>query len=155
MSHFLTHQWTFYFILTNTGNPDSDGLHKLGRFETIEQFWALFRNIKRPSECPDIEIGVFSKNHILDKEDQSYKGGCLLQVPVPSDTLDYHWELLVMRAIGSQCDSSVVGISTMFSKGLFWIWCDNERLADFVEDEIVDVLGIDDDVKIDRIPIGE
>ena len=153
MNHELTEPWTFYYILSNQPNPELNGLHKLGRFESAEQFWDLYRNIKRPSAAPEIEIGLFSKNFKLDKTDPVYKGGGILAVPIPKDLLDIQWERLIMSAIGSNLDRSVAGVSTRFDKEVVWIWCKDMRLMDFVEDNVVDVLGIDDDVTITRTPI--
>ena len=153
MTHELTDPWTVYYIISDPSNPLIDGLHKLGRFESVEQFWDLYRNIKRPSAAPEIEIGVFSKNFKLDKTDAVYKGGGLLTIPIPSELLDIQWERLIFNAIGSNLDKSVVGVSTRFDKGLIWIWCKDMRLMDFVEDNVVDILGIDDDVTITRNPI--
>ena len=153
MTHQLTDPWTFYYIISNSNNPLLDGLHRLGRFESVEQFWDLYRNIKRPSVAPDIEIGLFTKNFKLDKSDPVYSDGGLLVVPIPKELLDIQWERLIMNAIGSNLDKSIVGVSTRFDKEVVWIWCINMRLMDFVEDNIVDVLGIDDDVTITRSPM--
>ena len=154
MTHLLTDPWTFYYILQDTENPLLDGLHKLGRIESVEQFWDLYRYIKRPSQAPEIEIGFFTKNFKLDRTDSIYKDGSLLQIPIEQDILDYQWERLLMFSLGCQLDKAVVGVSTRYDKGVFWIWVKENKFMDFVEDNVVQLLGIDDDdVQLMRFPI--
>ena len=153
MAHSLSEPWTFYYILSDTDDPHQAGLHKLGRMESIEQFWDLYRHIKRPSQVPNIEIGFFMKNFKLDRTDSVYSEGCLLEIAIPQEILDYQWERLLMYAIGSQLDKAIVGVSTRFDMGVFWIWIKEMKFIDFAEDNIVQLLGIDNDVDITRSSI--
>ena len=153
MTHELTNPWTFYYIVTGLEDASLNGLHKLGRIESLEQFWDLYRYIKRPSQAPDIEIGFFMKNFKLDKSDAVYKNGGLLKIPIETDLLDYQWERLLMYAMGCQLDKDAIGVSTKYKDSVIWIWVKDMKLLDFVEDNVVQLLGIDEGVEISRIKI--
>ena len=154
MAHSIADPWTFYYIISESDSDAQSGLHRLGRIESIEQFWDLYRYIKRPSQVPNIEIGFFLRSFRLDRTDSVYKDGGLLEIPIPQDLLNYQWERLLMFAIGNQLDKAVVGVSTRFDISVFWIWVKEMKFMDFVEDNVVQLLGIDDDVEITRSPIN-
>lgn len=153
MSHPLSLIWSVFYKIENEEEPEKAGLHTLGRFESLEQFWDLYTHLKKPNEVPDLLVGFFNKSFKMDPFDPNLENGGILMIPIPKELLLYQWERLIFAGVGGRLDKGVVGFTLKYNEAIISIWVQDKRLMDFVEDNIVDVLGIDNDVQITRASI--
>lgn len=150
MSHPLASPWTVFYMIEPNDTQFKPGLHVLGRFESIEQFWDLYTHLKKPNKTPDLLLGYFTKAFKMDQEDPNLKTGGKLIISIPKELLIYQWERLIITAVCGTLDPAIVGFSTKYNEEKITIWVNNMKLMDFVEDYIVDLLGIDTDTEVTR-----
>jgi len=119
MKHPLQHRWTLWYDnpgKKTTTNSWADFLQKVTTFDTVEDFWRIYNNIKPASALVSGSSYHLFKDHIEPKwEDiQNSKGG-RWTVPIFQKSkalLDQMWLYAVLACIGEtfECTEDVCGI---------------------------------------------
>jgi len=133
MKHPLAHRWTLWY--DNPGkrlnvSQWADHLQKVTTFDTVEDFWRIFNNIKPASALPSGSNYHLFKDNIEPKwEDlQNTKGG-KWTVPVPQKSkkdLDQFWLYSILACIGETLEfteditGAVVSIRKSADRICFW-----------------------------------
>lgn len=105
--HPLRNGWAFWYrpsIPKNVGYiPYEDTVHGIASVGSAEEFWAVYRHLKRPSSLP-----VVSDYHLFKKgvrpiweDDENRKGGKWV-VRLKKGVADRYWEDLMLALIGEQ-----------------------------------------------------
>ncbi|KAL1868273.1 hypothetical protein Daus18300_005997 [Diaporthe australafricana] len=105
--HPLRSGWAFWYrpsIPKNVGYiPYEDTVHGIATVGSAEEFWAVYRHLKRPSSLP-----VVSDYHLFKKgvrpiweDDENRKGGKWV-VRLKKGVADRYWEDLMLALIGEQ-----------------------------------------------------
>lgn len=109
--HFLEHKWTLWFDNPSgkqTVQKFGQGLRSIFTFETVEDFWCLYNNIKAPSLLSPSATYFLFKDGIVPKweDPRNAQGGCwTANVPKTANskqTLDQWWLHSVLACIGEQ-----------------------------------------------------
>ncbi|EAY18593.1 Eukaryotic initiation factor 4E family protein [Trichomonas vaginalis G3] len=125
----LNSPWTFYYFQKPTAEqgdiPYEQCLHKIGKFETAEQFWQIYSHMQRPHNLPNtITLNLFRNDTRPMWEDEANRKGGSFLVRLQKNQVKSSWERLVLNLIGEQFPEDVVGIavSTRARADLFYFW---------------------------------
>lgn len=105
--HALHHSWCLW-ALKSDGSSTKDNWHgsqmKVGEFDTVEDFWRHFNNIRRPSKLGTIDFSMFKKDIAPAWEDETCKHGgrwiAKLESKTPAEDFDKLWMELILTMIG-------------------------------------------------------
>lgn len=76
VKHPLEHKWTLWYLETERNKSWEDSLHNIASFETVEDFWSLYKHIVVPSELKfGNDYSLFKKNIRPMWEDKANKRG--------------------------------------------------------------------------------
>mmetsp|Transcript_26142 Transcript_26142/g.77553 ORF Transcript_26142/g.77553 Transcript_26142/m.77553 type:complete len:201 (-) Transcript_26142:191-793(-) len=109
--HMLEHKWTLWFDnpqTKQTMNKYGQSLRSVYTFETVEDFWCLYNNIRTPGQLQPSATFYLFKEHIEPKwEDKENEyGGCwtasVNKGPNGKTQLDAWWLNGVLACIGEQ-----------------------------------------------------
>lgn len=140
--HHLTHTWCLWALVRDQSAKDDwhGSQMNVGAFATIEDFWRLFNNIRRPSKLGTVDFSMFKKDIHPAWEDETCKNGgrwiAKLERIRPQD-LDEIWLNLVLSMVGENFDhvgglmvcGAVVSARSKSSKVALWIAkCDEEEV---------------------------
>jgi len=126
VKHPLQHRWTLWY--DNPGkrtniNSWADHLQKVTSFDTVEDFWRVFNNIKPASSLSSGSNYHLFKENIEPKwEDQANSKGGKWTVPIPTkakkEVLDQIWLYAILACIGETFESTddVCGIVVSIRK---------------------------------------
>lgn len=108
--HLLSHKWVFWFrppITKAHGFIEYEKtLHPMACVSTVEEFWTVYRHLKRPSELPAVSDYHLFKDGIRPIwEDDINKQGGKWVVRLKKGVADRYWEELLMAMVGGQFDS--------------------------------------------------
>ncbi|KAI8974317.1 translation initiation factor eIF 4e-like domain-containing protein [Pilobolus umbonatus] len=106
--HPLHYGWVFWFMhrtprekIVDYGNA----MKKIATFHTIEDFWAVFSHLQRPSALPNIsDCQLFKEGVRPVWEDAANIEGGKWIVRIKKGLADRYWESLVLAIIGDQFD---------------------------------------------------
>jgi len=102
--HPLQHTWCLWVLLRNECTKDWQGSQmNVHTFNTIEDFWRLFHNIRRPSKLGIVDLSMFKKDITPAWEDETCKQGgrWIAKIDkIQSEDLDDLWLNLVLTIIG-------------------------------------------------------
>lgn len=109
--HVLHSPWTLYF---QQDVPDVDyasTIHKIGTFNTVEQFWGYFAHLKRVNCISDkMEYHIF-RNEIRGMwEDDENKDGGKWTISVEKAHSANYWQRAVLSLIGENLHEDIVGV---------------------------------------------
>lgn len=106
-SHNLRHTWVFWFrppISKSNGFVEYEKtLHSMAAFSTAEEFFQVYKHLKRPSSLPLVsDFHLFKKGiRPIWEDDDNKKGGKWI-VRLKKGVADRYWEDLVFAIIGDQ-----------------------------------------------------
>lgn len=106
-THTLRHSWVFWFrppISKLNGFVDYEKtLHAMAGFDTAEDFFKVYRHLKRPSALPLVsDYHIFKKGIRPVWEDEENKHGGKWIVRLKKGVADRYWEDLLFAIIGDQ-----------------------------------------------------
>jgi len=102
--HPLQHTWCLWALLRNECTKDwQNSQMNVHTFSSIEDFWRLFNNIRRPSKLGIVDLSIFKKDITPAWEDEACRQGgrWIAKIDkIQSDDLDELWLNLVLMMIG-------------------------------------------------------
>ncbi|PMD21718.1 IF4E-domain-containing protein [Hyaloscypha hepaticicola] len=106
-THSLRHSWVFWFrppISKSNGFVEYEKtLHPMASFGTVEDFFGIYRHLKRPSTLPLVsDYHIFKKGIRPVWEDDENKRGGKWIVRLKKGVADRYWEDLLIAIIGDQ-----------------------------------------------------
>ena len=152
----LQSDWTFYFIKNDLKKLENkidyeDSIKKIGSFNSIQNFWAFFSRIKKPSETePLTQIHLFKTNYkALWGNNQ--KGGKWMLFP-KKEISNVLWEHTVLSLICEKFNPDIIGI-VLSNKQIdvlsFWV---NTNDINPIAESISKVLELPNGVVLDFKP---
>ncbi|KAI8462580.1 MAG: eukaryotic initiation factor [Monoraphidium minutum] len=162
--HPLECRWTLWF--DNPAQKQSmskfgQGLRPVYSFDTVEDFWCLYNNIKAPSQLQPSATYYLFKDGIQPKweDPKNTNGGCwtatVPRTPNASQLLDAWWLHVVLACIGEQFEEGdeVCGVTVNIRNGKNRIemWTKtaaNEALQISVGKQLKSLLDMSDNTKI-------
>ena len=103
--HNLRHSWAFWVRppVPSKNQEYEKTIHRIGSFDTIEDFFTLYKHLKRPSTLPLVTDYNLFKNGIRPVwEDADNKSGGKWIVRLRKGVADRYWEDLLFGMIGDQ-----------------------------------------------------
>lgn len=162
--HPLEHRWTLWFdnpTGKQTINKFGQGLRSVYSFDTVEDFWCLYNNIKAPSQLQPSATYYLFKDNIDPKWEhpKNAQGGCwtanVPKTPNAKQTLDAWWLHAVLACIGEQFDEGdeVCGVCVNIRAGkdrveLWTKTAANEALQTSIGKQLKQFLDVPDTGKI-------
>ncbi|KAH0790559.1 Eukaryotic initiation factor 4E family protein [Histomonas meleagridis] len=118
MAHKLSDEWSFYgFTMPSSDETNeteesySNHIKLLARFSTVEEFWASYSHIIRPSSLPNHgALHLFRGTSRAMREDPEHINGGSFLFRVSKGMASYYWEQLILALIGGRLDDDVIGI---------------------------------------------
>lgn len=162
--HALEHKWTLWFD-NPSGKQKQDSwgssLRSVYTFDTVEDFWCLYNNIKPPSWVGSgADFHLFKKGIEPKWEDPRCEHGGKWTVLVPKgpsgkQTLDTYWLNAMMACIGEQFTEGdeicgiVVNVRARQDRLCMWTkTASNEAAQVSIAKQLKSTLGIEDSTKI-------
>jgi translation initiation factor 4E len=135
-AHTLRYSWVFWFrppISKSNGYLEYEKtLHAMAGFSTAEDFFTIYRHLKRPSTLPLVsDYHIFKKGIRPVWEDEENKRGGKWIVRLKKGVADRYWEDLVFAIIGDQfaeASEEVCGavLSVRNGEDILSIWTRND-----------------------------
>eukprot|EP00033_Pygsuia_biforma_P000140 GCRY01000176.1.p1 GENE.GCRY01000176.1~~GCRY01000176.1.p1 ORF type:complete len:219 (-),score=27.58 GCRY01000176.1:111-767(-) len=127
VAHHLEHEWTLWFDQRqNTGKRQAgdfqnyeSNLIEIGTFNTVEQFWAVFNHLAKPSQIPVNANFHFFKKGIkpMWEDDANRQGGkWIVSFKNQAKFVDECWEYLLLALIGEMFEQSEEICGCVFSR---------------------------------------
>lgn len=162
--HPLEHKWTLWFD-NPSGKQKQDtwgsSLRSVYTFDTVEDFWCLYNNIKPPSWVSSgADFHLFKKGIEPKWEDPRCEHGGKWTVLVPKgpntkQTMDTYWLNAMMACIGEQFAEGdeicgiVVNVRARQDRLCMWTkTASNEAAQVSIAKQLKSTLGIEDSTKI-------
>ncbi|KAL7753600.1 hypothetical protein RI367_000531 [Sorochytrium milnesiophthora] len=119
--HPLAHTWTFWYSFRSqrqkVQNYESE-IKPLVSFSTVEEFWRVYANLKRPHELPPISDYQLFRDGIKPVwEDAANINGGKWMLRLRKGVVDRIWENLIFAVIGGQLQQDVCGIVVSIRQG--------------------------------------
>lgn len=158
--HKLQTAWAFWYAKGGSFKDATEylnSLHKIGSFESVENFWKIYLHLKRPSVLePGVQLSMMRDNTPFNVPMWEYfpTGGCwILKIKKRRDSgasvLGKMWQDLVCAAIGEAFgEPDVAGISLYIRKNedLLLVWnrdSRNERVTMSIGEKMKAVLDLE------------
>jgi len=135
-SHPLRNSWVFWFrppISKSNGYLEYEKtLHAMAGADTVEDFFAVYQHLKRPSSLPLVsDYHIFKKGIRPVWEDEENKKGGKWIVRLKKGVADRYWEDLLFAIIGDQfaeASEEVCGavLSVRNGEDILSIWTRND-----------------------------
>lgn len=113
-THKLQTPWTFYFKRTSeesSGGDYASSIHRIGSFQTAEEFWNYYSHLKRPGDIRSkLEFQMFRRDVRPMWEDEENRDGGRWFIFINSDCASQQWELALLALIGEQVHEDVIGV---------------------------------------------
>lgn len=108
----LSSKYAFYYRISEDFPSQQKGpintkdyenqIIKIGEFDTVEDFWAIFQHLKKPDNCnPGIEFQMFKENIKPMWEDELNKQGGKLTLKLNKGFTTVIWEEIILGIIGN------------------------------------------------------
>ena len=97
-AHNLQFQWVFWHMNRASGSKITDynsEIKKLAEISTVEEFWAVYSRLKRPSELLNISDYHFFKTGIRPLWEDNLQGGKWI-IRLKKGIASRYWEDLVI-----------------------------------------------------------
>ncbi|KAF8064643.1 EIF4E1 [Scenedesmus sp. PABB004] len=169
--HPLEHKWTLWFDNPSTKQSLTrygQGLRPVYSFDSVEDFWCLYNNIKAPSQLQPSATYYLFKDGIEPKweDPMNAHGGSWVanapRTPNGRATLDAWWLHAVLACIGEQFDEGdeVCGVTVNIRAGkdrieLWTKTAANEALQTSLAKQLKQMLDIPDSNKIGFVVFSE
>jgi translation initiation factor 4E len=106
-SHTLRHSWVFWYrppISKSNGFVEYEKtLHAMAGFDSAEDFFKVYRHLKRPSALPLVsDYHIFKRGIRPVWEDEENKAGGKWIVRLKKGVADRYWEDLLLAIVGDQ-----------------------------------------------------
>ncbi|KAI8967950.1 translation initiation factor eIF 4e-like domain-containing protein [Mycotypha africana] len=106
--HPLKYGWVFWFMHRSRGEKITDyeaAMKRIASFKTVEEFWAVYSRLSRPSELPNISDYSLFKDGVRPvwEDNVNINGGKWI-VRIKKGLASRYWESLVLAIIGDQFD---------------------------------------------------
>ncbi|RFU25831.1 hypothetical protein B7463_g10505, partial [Scytalidium lignicola] len=135
-SHMLRYSWVFWYrppIAKSNGFIEYEKtLHPMAGFDNVEDFFTIYKHLKRPSILPLVsDYHIFKKGiRPVWEDDENRKGGKWI-VRLKKGVADRYWEDLVFAIIGDQfaeASEDVCGavLSVRNGEDILSIWTRND-----------------------------
>jgi len=134
--HTLKHGWVFWFrppISKSNGYLEYEKtLHAMAGFDSVEDFFTIYKHLKRPSTLPLVsDYHIFKKGIRPVWEDEENKKGGKWIVRLKKGVADRYWEDLLFAIIGDQfaeASEEVCGavLSVRNGEDILSIWTRND-----------------------------
>jgi translation initiation factor 4E len=138
--HELSHTWCLWALVRDQSTKDDWGGSQMnvGAFATVEDFWRLFNNVRRPSKIGTVDFSMFKKDIHPAWEDETCKNGgrwiARLEKIRPQD-LDEIWLNLILTIVGENFADvgghmvcgAVVSARSKNSKVALWVARSDEK----------------------------
>ena len=131
---------------------------KIGEFDTIEDFWAIFQHLRKPDSCkPGIEFQMF-KNPVKPMwEDENNKNGGRISIKLRKDYTTIIWEEMIFALIGEvlpkeikeEINGIVVTSRKEYNTLQIWIKSFDSKTNIKIENCIRDLLQIPPEVNLE------
>lgn len=130
--HPLQHTWCLWVLLHSHSAKDNwqNSQMNVASFDSVEDFWRLFNNIKQPSRLGVVDFSIFKKDVAPAWEDETCRHGGRWLAKIdkmrPQD-FDELWLTLTLTVIGEEMSGgqlicgAVVSCRTKNSKMAVWI----------------------------------
>ena len=134
---------------------------KIGEFDTIEDFWAIFQHLRKPDSCrPGIEFQMFKDPIKPMWEDENNKDGGRFSIKLRKDFTTIIWEEMIFALIGDvlpneikeQINGIVVTSRKDFNTLQIWIKGNESKMINNIENCMRDLLQIPPEVNLDFRP---
>ncbi|KAK8889931.1 Eukaryotic translation initiation factor 4E type 2 [Tritrichomonas musculus] len=114
MTHPLQTSWTLYYQQPNPDDTDNkdyaSSIHKIGKFDTVEDFWQFYSHLKRPNEITEsIEFHIFRNDIRGMWEDEENRNGGKWILFLRKEYSPQYWEKTVLSLIGELIHEDVLG----------------------------------------------
>lgn len=136
VAHTLKNGWVFWFrppIQKSNGYLEYEKtLHAMAGFDTVEDFFTIYKHLKRPSTLPLVsDYHIFKKGIRPVWEDEENKKGGKWVVRLKKGVADRYWEDLLFAIIGDQfaeASDEVCGavLSVRNGEDILSIWTRND-----------------------------
>lgn len=168
VKHKLEHRWTLWFDNPQTKqslNKFGQSLRSVLTFDTVEDFWCLYNNIRTPGQLTPSATFYLFKEHIAPKwEDPNNQGGGCWTASISKgqnakQTLDAWWLNAVLACIGEQFaeGDEVCGVAVnLRPKGdridLWTKTASNEAVQVMIGRQLKQILDMTDNQKLGFTP---
>ena len=148
----MQNRYTFWYMRRQQGTKTDyeKALKKVGTFSNVDDFWALYGWLVRPSDQQNLTDYMLFKDGIRPLwEEEGNKLGGKWMVRVKKGLASYFWEALVLAIIGEQFDvgNEICGavVSIRHSEDIIAVWnrnADNEGALHRIRETIQRVLRL-------------
>ncbi|KAK5107941.1 hypothetical protein LTR62_000546 [Meristemomyces frigidus] len=129
----LKHSWVIYYRPPTGKNTDYEkSIKPLCRMTSVQDFWAVYAHLRRPSTLPTVSDYHFFRSGIRPVwEDDSNKSGGKWIMRLKKGVADRYWEDLLLAIIGDQfgeASDEVCGVVISVRQGedVFSLWTKND-----------------------------
>lgn len=102
--HPLKHTWVVWY--RSPGNKFQDyekSTHKIAHFGTVEEFWAVYSHLRRPSSLPHVsDYHLFKQGIRPVWEDKENRNGGKWNIRLKKGVANRYWEDLMLAIVGNQ-----------------------------------------------------
>ncbi|KAL0095007.1 translation initiation factor eIF 4e-like domain-containing protein [Phycomyces blakesleeanus] len=155
-THPLHYTWVFWFMHRNPREKITnyeESMKRIASFSSIEDFWAVYSHLRRPSDLPNISDYHLFKHGVRPVwEDEVNVNGGKWIVRLKKGLASRYWESLVLAIIGDQFDvnDEICGavLSIRGSNDIVSVWnktSSNGRINLKIRDTIKKTLGLPQD----------
>ncbi|GMR31822.1 hypothetical protein PMAYCL1PPCAC_02017, partial [Pristionchus mayeri] len=105
--HALRQSWTYWYLNDNRSMNWEDRLKKICTFKTVEDFWALYNNIKTPSQLNvTCDYNVFKEgiDPMWEVPENAHGGRWLINIDKgrTAEVMDIIWLEILIAIVGEQ-----------------------------------------------------
>ncbi|CDH52559.1 eukaryotic translation initiation factor 4e type2 isoform 3 [Lichtheimia corymbifera JMRC:FSU:9682] len=151
--HPLSSTWVFWFMhrMPKAKIKDYEGsMKRIASFSTVEEFWAVYSHLRRPSDLPTISDYHLFKQGVRPvwEDDANIRGGKWI-VRLKKGLASRYWEQLLLAIVGEQFDvgDEICGavLSIRSSEDIISVWnktAANGRINLKIRDTIKKMLNL-------------
>lgn len=142
-------------------NEYESQVKKIGEFDTIEDFWAIFQHLRKPDSCnPGIEFQLFKVPIKPMWEDEYNKNGGKISLKLRKQYTTIIWEEMILAIIGNvlpkkindEINGIVFSSKKEFNTLQVWYKTFNKEINAELEQCIRDLIQIPDEVPLEAKP---
>ena len=164
----LSSKYAFYYRVSEDFHSQQKGpintkdyenqIIKIGEFDTVEDFWAIFQHLRKPDSCkPGIEFQLFRNPIKPIWEDDNNKNGGRISIKLRKDFTTIIWEEMIFAFIGDVLQEKIkneingIVVTSRREFNTLQIWFKNWNLEknNIIDNYIRDLLQIPPEVNLD------
>jgi translation initiation factor 4E len=164
MTHPLACPWTFYYFQRpSSATQDAsyeDLIHKIGKFDQVEDFWAYYSHLVRADQLPpSISLHLFRNDSRAMWEDPENRSGGNFILRFSKGQVKYAWETLLLNLIGEQLPADIHGavLSVRPKFDLIHVWhrtAQHEVMTAELCNALVRALALPPKTKLEHTPFS-